>query len=157
MVIPCVLHHLHYLALYQEYNHSCGTILNQCSLVDRKSTRLNSSHVSISYAVFCLKKKTQTIYYQNGFIVTLAVLFARALIYIVLLLFSLLLSVSSPFFYSHPPSTVIYTLSLHDALPISHLGKENGYSMCTASPSLSSVISGVQSFMWNYFKSMFPS
>src|SRR5699024_11548656 len=28
---------------------------------DRKSTRLNSSHVSISYAVFCLKKKnTQT-------------------------------------------------------------------------------------------------
>src|SRR5699024_11990284 len=27
---------------------------------DRKSTRLNSSHVSISYAVFCLKKKIQT-------------------------------------------------------------------------------------------------
>src|SRR5437868_12756940 len=26
---------------------------------DRKSTRLNSSHVSISYAVFCLKKKSQ--------------------------------------------------------------------------------------------------
>src|SRR5438876_4702200 len=26
--------------------------------VDRKSTRLNSSHPSISYAVFCLKKKT---------------------------------------------------------------------------------------------------
>src|SRR5436305_11429837 len=26
-------------------------------LVDRKSTRLNSSHVRISYAVFCLKKK----------------------------------------------------------------------------------------------------
>src|SRR5207249_11471287 len=26
---------------------------------DRKSTRLNSSHVSISYAVFCLKKKRQ--------------------------------------------------------------------------------------------------
>src|SRR5699024_11425146 len=28
-------------------------------LRDRKSTRLNSSHVSISYAVFCLKKKIQ--------------------------------------------------------------------------------------------------
>src|SRR5699024_12143189 len=28
---------------------------------DRKSTRLNSSHVSISYAVFCLKIKTQTL------------------------------------------------------------------------------------------------
>src|SRR5699024_12185094 len=29
------------------------------ALPDRKSTRLNSSHVSISYAVFCLKKKKQ--------------------------------------------------------------------------------------------------
>src|SRR5207245_9085524 len=28
--------------------------------LDRKSTRLNSSHGSISYAVFCLKKKTHT-------------------------------------------------------------------------------------------------
>src|SRR5690554_7114506 len=28
---------------------------------DRKSTRLNSSHVRISYAVFCLKKKKKTI------------------------------------------------------------------------------------------------
>src|SRR3712207_8105530 len=28
--------------------------------VDRKSTRLNSSHANISYAVFCLKKNTQT-------------------------------------------------------------------------------------------------
>src|SRR5690348_17530809 len=28
-----------------------------CSTEDRKSTRLNSSHPSISYAVFCLKKK----------------------------------------------------------------------------------------------------
>src|SRR5690625_2387883 len=29
---------------------------------DRKSTRLNSSHVAISYAVFCLKKKTRPRY-----------------------------------------------------------------------------------------------
>src|SRR5699024_11765759 len=29
-------------------------------VADRKSTRLNSSHVSISYAVFCLKKKKTT-------------------------------------------------------------------------------------------------
>src|SRR5690606_41598381 len=28
------------------------------STIDRKSTRLNSSHVKISYAVFCLKKKS---------------------------------------------------------------------------------------------------
>src|SRR5690606_41590701 len=31
--------------------------LGQAGLQDRKSTRLNSSHVKISYAVFCLKKK----------------------------------------------------------------------------------------------------
>src|SRR6267142_4383364 len=30
--------------------------------LDRKSTRLNSSHMSISYAVFCLKKKKKTEY-----------------------------------------------------------------------------------------------
>src|SRR3712207_7593056 len=30
------------------------------SCLDRKSTRLNSSHANISYAVFCLKKKTTT-------------------------------------------------------------------------------------------------
>src|SRR5438876_4855085 len=30
----------------------------RAALEDRKSTRLNSSHPSISYAVFCLKKKT---------------------------------------------------------------------------------------------------
>src|SRR5947207_4912731 len=35
--------------------------LCQCrDSLDRKSTRLNSSHTVISYAVFCLKKKTQT-------------------------------------------------------------------------------------------------
>src|SRR2546430_13588527 len=32
-----------------------------CPLQDRKSTRLNSSHSQISYAVFCLKKKNQNI------------------------------------------------------------------------------------------------
>src|SRR5690349_23562140 len=31
---------------------------DRLELVDRKSTRLNSSHVESSYAVFCLKKKT---------------------------------------------------------------------------------------------------
>src|SRR5699024_12273869 len=36
-----------------------GELLKKLNLIeDRKSTRLNSSHVSISYAVFCLKKKT---------------------------------------------------------------------------------------------------
>src|SRR5258705_8252620 len=33
--------------------------LDELSLGDRKSTRLNSSHLGISYAVFCLKKKNR--------------------------------------------------------------------------------------------------
>src|SRR5437899_6720560 len=32
-----------------------------CAPIDRKSTRLNSSHLGISYAVFCLKKKNKVI------------------------------------------------------------------------------------------------
>src|SRR2546430_7812162 len=35
------------------------------STADRKSTRLNSSHSQISYAVFCLKKKKQTTELQS--------------------------------------------------------------------------------------------
>src|SRR5438445_10083530 len=34
-----------------------GRLVAESSVVDRKSTRLNSSHANISYAVFCLKKK----------------------------------------------------------------------------------------------------
>src|SRR5207245_4322820 len=34
-----------------------GPSVDRLAFVDRKSTRLNSSHGSISYAVFCLKKK----------------------------------------------------------------------------------------------------
>src|SRR5437667_9115798 len=34
-------------------------------LTDRKSTRLNSSHITISYAVFCLKKKKKKIKKKN--------------------------------------------------------------------------------------------
>src|ERR1035438_7791009 len=37
-----------------------GTFTPNPSAVDRKSTRLNSSHLGISYAVFCLKKKNKT-------------------------------------------------------------------------------------------------
>src|ERR1035437_10626882 len=36
------------------------------SRVDRKSTRLNSSHANISYAVFCLKKKENTRKHQQS-------------------------------------------------------------------------------------------
>src|SRR5690606_23068502 len=37
----------------ESHDHQCGEVACE----DRKSTRLNSSHVKISYAVFCLKKK----------------------------------------------------------------------------------------------------
>src|SRR5690606_39939392 len=44
---------------WQEYTGS-GAWVNLCAeMKDRKSTRLNSSHVKISYAVFCLKKKKE--------------------------------------------------------------------------------------------------
>src|SRR5204863_8643011 len=42
--------------------HSCSTRTTR----DRKSTRLNSSHVEISYAVFCLKKKKTTTHRRPG-------------------------------------------------------------------------------------------
>src|SRR2546430_4128001 len=38
---------------------SVGTVPREEKFSDRKSTRLNSSHSQISYAVFCLKKKKQ--------------------------------------------------------------------------------------------------
>src|SRR5689334_5804616 len=37
-----------------------GSVAEAATVKDRKSTRLNSSHSSISYAVFCLKKKKNT-------------------------------------------------------------------------------------------------
>src|SRR3712207_8971784 len=36
------------------------SIFSYLGVLDRKSTRLNSSHANISYAVFCLKKKNDT-------------------------------------------------------------------------------------------------
>src|SRR5437868_9822647 len=58
-----------YTTLFRSRSTSCCSRVTPCrrslcpdssactSRADRKSTRLNSSHVSISYAVFCLKKK----------------------------------------------------------------------------------------------------
>src|SRR2546428_7637403 len=39
--------------------------LDPAKVKDRKSTRLNSSHDQISYAVFCLKKKNQDLYHLS--------------------------------------------------------------------------------------------
>src|SRR3712207_8751276 len=39
--------------------------IDHASLLDRKSTRLNSSHANISYAVFCLKKKKDKLHSEK--------------------------------------------------------------------------------------------
>src|SRR5258705_5452293 len=44
--------------------HGVAGVGDQRAAVDRKSTRLNSSHLGISYAVFCLKKKKQASSYS---------------------------------------------------------------------------------------------
>src|SRR2546422_8286445 len=46
-------------------------IASKYPYTDRKSTRLNSSHGYISYAVFCLKKKTQTVHRGHPLYATL--------------------------------------------------------------------------------------
>src|SRR6267378_1079999 len=93
---------------------------------DRKSTRLNSSHVEISYAVFCLKKKNasgagilESISHDHGVRPQETALVGlqpeavdaernheqqRAAHHL--------------FFFNDTATTEIYTLSLHDALPI---------------------------------------
>src|SRR5690625_1543665 len=73
---------------------TCAPASSNPSTTDRKSTRLNSSHVAISYAVFCFKKKQSKNYRHY--------LCAHTFVYI-----------------NNASSTIQpYTLSLHDALPI---------------------------------------
>src|SRR5690348_18044155 len=48
------------LHLHRPHEHLVADGVDHRPREDRKSTRLNSSHPSISYAVFCLKKKTHT-------------------------------------------------------------------------------------------------
>src|SRR5438067_8346678 len=63
--LPISLGQGHYRLRRVEGNDRAGRNPRVCRsesvnrLGDRKSTRLNSSHVSISYAVFCLKKKNE--------------------------------------------------------------------------------------------------
>src|SRR5690348_1575524 len=52
--------------IYSDNSERAKRLLNQ-AIEDRKSTRLNSSHPSIPYAVFCLKKKTHPAAYGSGF------------------------------------------------------------------------------------------
>src|SRR2546422_1489083 len=52
-------------AIADTFPWSSATLMYEPTPGDRKSTRLNSSHGYISYAVFCLKKKKQKIIRQN--------------------------------------------------------------------------------------------
>src|SRR3712207_7990892 len=53
------------VADHLERLHDVSGVLLLLDLLDRKSTRLNSSHANISYAVFCLKKKKQLVPYAE--------------------------------------------------------------------------------------------
>src|ERR1039457_5606745 len=87
--------------------------------IDRKSTRVNSSHLVISYAVFCLKKKDD----QRGARPHLppphrlqrvrSAQQPRVADHA-----ELQLGAGPIFFFNDTATTEIYTLSLHDALPI---------------------------------------
>src|ERR1039458_2384195 len=75
---------------------------------DRKSTRLNSSHLGISYAVFCLQPEQD--WQRDAFSMGIGVVLGLVVASQVLGLF-----------FNDPATTEIYTLSLHDALPICFL------------------------------------
>src|ERR1039457_3656399 len=78
--------------------------------LDRKSTRLNSSHLVISYAVFCLKKESTPRCVPGGGLRIRGGLVVRGRVGGS--------AVRYLFFFNDTATTEIYTLSLHDALPI---------------------------------------
>src|SRR3712207_8333053 len=73
-------------------NHNIPSMIDIKNSEDRKSTRLNSSHANISYAVFCLKKKK---------IILLSTMFSIIIYQFVIL-----------FFFSHVLSIYILPLSI---------------------------------------------
>src|ERR1022692_860048 len=84
---------------------SVRKLAEELGQIDRKSTRLNSSHLVISYAVFCLKKTKHTIFHRNC---------PRAPPHAD----TCPRPASSDFFFNDTAPPEIYPLSLHDALPI---------------------------------------
>src|SRR5215203_3475567 len=98
--------------------------------LDRKSTRLNSSHANISYAVFCLKKKNmRDLHLLSEFVLTKPYIPGPRPHSITEKYAPLAQSVSKYdrpvhavdpffFFFNETATNEIYTLSLHDALPI---------------------------------------
>src|SRR2546430_2676812 len=87
---------------------------------DRKSTRLNSSHSQISYAVFCLKKKKHTHLNDTELTPCHRTAPRRSTVAALGELLGSGFDCSVFFFFFNDTATTeIYTLSLHDALPIS--------------------------------------
>src|SRR6202046_5689858 len=78
------------------------------SFSDRKSTRLNSSHERISYAVFCLKKELSPVSSEYDWFLN----------ELEIANFSDFWDQASLIFFIDTAPTEIYTLSQHDALPI---------------------------------------
>src|SRR5579885_3561263 len=96
---------------------------------DRKSTRLNSSHVSISYAVFCLKKKKSQCHHSacgQGSASGECAASPRSHAD------NQRVASATFFFFNDTATTEIYTLSLHDALPISDEAHGTAVSMLVA-------------------------
>src|SRR6516165_4939722 len=98
-------------------------------VADRKSTRLNSSHSQISYAVFCLKKKKRAADRIRQSVVLASIPHKARPSEPPVVTVSGGVSRWMPgsplsarevleFFFSDTSTTEIYTLSLHDALPI---------------------------------------
>src|SRR3954449_6483910 len=96
---------------------------------DRKSTRLNSSHTLISYAVFCLKKKIRdpmelareqaSCGQRHGATAGSSSLLSQSSVMPDRGLFPCAACCFCfSFFFNDTATTEIYTLSLHDALPI---------------------------------------
>src|ERR1039458_1908202 len=83
---------------------------------DRKSTRLNSSHLGISYAAFCLKKKIRAVGWDQAAVGAALGLAQGSMIY---LAYKIRENDHPQYvFFNDTATAEIYTLSLHDALPI---------------------------------------
>src|SRR5471030_1147100 len=101
-----------------------GNTIVRWARTDRKSTRLNSSHLGTSYAVFCLKKKRICLRIRRRRLYEKWIIGnkVKELPYVARRLdaFSVRprLNPVSVFFFNDTATTEIYTLSLHDALPI---------------------------------------
>src|SRR5699024_11776988 len=61
LILPLIINIIFATIWQADIRLSTYYIIEAIIVGDRKSTRLNSSHVSISYAVFCLKKKNNSV------------------------------------------------------------------------------------------------